>query len=175
MHLLAQYLFTYAIHIVDFFILYRYADKMLVYSLFSGMTVIANFLLMITWLPACVVVSEHCKLAALSPVITKRIIRPLRVFGNKMTVGFTAILTEIVISLRFLWLFSLGIMAIASCIIVFRNPGLQLPDNIDFQLFDNTHPFEQYDLIYSRRFWFERYEMVCKFYLQCFCNLYRTT
>lgn len=132
------------------------------FSLFSGMTVIANFLLMITWLPACVVVSEHCKLSTLSPVnfITRKIIRPLRSLGDEVTLGFTSFLTGLVLRLRWFWLLGLGIMAIACCNVVFHHPGLQLPDYIDFQLFHNTHPFEQYDLVYSRRFWFERYEMI---------------
>ncbi|XP_011634830.1 protein dispatched [Pogonomyrmex barbatus] len=132
------------------------------FSLFSGMTVIANFFLMITWLPACVVVSEHCKLSTLSPVnfITRKIIRPLRSLGDKVTVGFTTFLTALVLRLRWFWLLSLGTVAISSCIVVFSYPGLQLPDYMDFQLFHSTHPFEQYDLIYSQKFWFERYEMV---------------
>ncbi|KAG5331523.1 DISP1 protein, partial [Acromyrmex charruanus] len=132
------------------------------FSLFAGMTVIANFFLMITWLPACVIVSEHCKLSTLSPVnfITRRIIRPLRSLGDKVTIGFTTFLTGLVLRLRWFWLLSLAIMASACCSIVFHYPGLQLPDYMDFQLFHDTHPFEQYDLIYSRRFWFERYEMV---------------
>ncbi|XP_011863762.1 PREDICTED: protein dispatched-like [Vollenhovia emeryi] len=134
------------------------------FSLFSGMTVIANFFLMTTWLPACVVVSEHCKLSALSPVnfITRRIIRPLRSLGDKVTIGFTTCLTGLVIRLRWFWLLSLGIMSIACCSVVFHYPGLQLPDYkdyMDFQLFHRTHPFEQYDLLYTQRFWFERFEM----------------
>lgn len=168
------------------YISYVHTLIILLYSLFAGMTVIANFFLMITWLPACVILSEHCKLTTLSPVnfITRKIIRPLRSLGNKVTVGFTIFLTEIVIRLRFLWLLSLGIMAIACCIIVFHHPGLELPDYIDFQLFHNTHPFEQYDLIYSRKFWFERHEMVLIYlylfkvyiftYTKCIhtCNIY---
>ncbi|XP_014475788.1 PREDICTED: protein dispatched isoform X1 [Dinoponera quadriceps] len=131
------------------------------FSLFAGTTVIANFFLMITWLPACVIVSERCKCTlSLPKFISERIIRPLRSFGDKVAAGFTAFLTKIVIGLRCIWILSLGTMTIACCIIVFHYPGLQLPDYIDFQLFDNTHPFEQYDLIFSQRFWFERYEMV---------------
>ncbi|XP_018405326.1 PREDICTED: protein dispatched homolog 1 [Cyphomyrmex costatus] len=132
------------------------------FSLFAGMTVIANFFLMITWLPACVIVSEHCNLSTLSPVnfITRKIIRPLRSLGDKVTVGFTTFLTGLVLRLRWFWLLSLGITALACCSVVFHYPGLQLPDYMDFQLFHNTHPFEQYDLVYSRKFWFERYEMV---------------
>lgn len=131
------------------------------YSLFSGITVMANFFLMITWLPACVIVSEHCKLSTLSPVnfITRKI-RPLRSLGDKITVAFTTFLTELVLRLRWFWVLSLGIMAIACCSVVFHYPGLQLTDNMDFQLFHDKHPFEQYDLVYSRRFEFERSEMV---------------
>ncbi|KAG7206137.1 hypothetical protein KM043_003529 [Ampulex compressa] len=132
------------------------------FSLFSGMTVIANFFLMITWLPACVVVSEHCRLTALSPAnfLTRKIIRPLRLFADKVAIGFSTFLTRMVIRLRWFWLVCLGAVAIACCIVVFQYPGLQLPDTVDFQLFDSSHPFEQYDLFYARQFRFERHEMI---------------
>lgn len=133
---------------------------------------------MTTWIPACVVVAEHCKLTTLSPVnfITRKIIRPLRALGDKVTVGFTTSLTKLVLHLRWFWLVSLGITAVACCGVVFYYPGLQLPDYMDFQLFHDTHPFEQYDLVYSRRFWFERYEMVpiSHLFYRCICitNVY---
>ncbi|CAK9826246.1 Protein dispatched homolog 1 [Anthophora retusa] len=132
------------------------------FSLFSGITVIANFFLMITWLPACVVVSERCRLGVLSPTnfITRKIIRPLRLFGDKITIGFNNFLTRTVINFRWCWLLSLGIIAVICCIIVFQYPGLQLPDTANFQLFDSSHPFEKYDLIYSRKFWFEKHETI---------------
>lgn len=129
---------------------------------------------MITWLPACVVVSERFKLAALSPAnfLTRKIIRPLRLFGDKVTAGFNSFLTRIVIKFRWCWLLSLGTIAIICCIVVFQYPGLQLPDTADFQLFDSSHPFEKYDLIYSRKFWFEKYESVCIQKLQQFFTAY---
>ncbi|KAL0111794.1 hypothetical protein PUN28_013169 [Cardiocondyla obscurior] len=132
------------------------------FSLFSGMTVIVNFFLMITWLPACVIVSEHCKLSTLSPVnfITRKIIRPLQSLGDKVTIAFTTFLTGLVLRLRWFLLITLGITAILCCSVVFHYPGLQMPDYMDFQLFHDTHPFEQYDLIYSQKFWFERNEMI---------------
>ncbi|XP_047355130.1 protein dispatched isoform X1 [Vespa velutina] len=132
------------------------------FSLFSGMTVITNFFLMITWLPACVVVSEHCRITTLSPAsfITRKIIRPMRIFTDKIALIFSVFLTKIAISLRWFWLVSLGALATAGCIVVFHYPGLQLPDTPDFQLFETSHPFEQYDLIYSRQFWFEKHEMI---------------
>ncbi|XP_066585770.1 protein dispatched [Prorops nasuta] len=131
------------------------------FSLFSGMTVIANFFLMVTWLPACVVVSEHCRLTTLSPAnfIARKIIRPLKIFGDRMATGFSSLLIYITLGLRWFWLLSLGAISIAGCTVVFRYPGLQLPDSAEFQLFDSSHPFEQYDLVYSQRFRFERLEL----------------
>ncbi|XP_076175871.1 protein dispatched isoform X2 [Ptiloglossa arizonensis] len=132
------------------------------FSLFSGMTVIANFFLMITWLPACVVLSEQFNLNVLSPAnyIVRKIIRPSQLFGHKVALNFNTYLTKIVINFRWYWLFSLGTMAVICCIIVFQYPGLQLPDTAEFQLFDSSHTFEQYDLIYSRKFWFEKHETI---------------
>ncbi|XP_076237082.1 protein dispatched [Calliopsis andreniformis] len=132
------------------------------FSLFSGMTVIANFFLMVTWLPACVVVSERLRTNLLSPAnfLTRKIIRPLRLFGDKIAIGFNTSLTKTVIQFRWCWLLSLGAIAIICCIIVFQYPGLQLPDTAEFQLFESSHSFEKYDLIYSRNFWFEKREMV---------------
>ncbi|XP_076675738.1 protein dispatched isoform X2 [Andrena cerasifolii] len=132
------------------------------FSLFSGMTVIANFFLMITWLPACVVVSERLKPSILSPAnfITRKVIRPLRLFGDKATIGFNTFLTKTVINFRWCWFLSLGTIAIICCIIVFQYPGLQLPDSAEFQLFDSSHSFEKYDFIYSRKFWFEKHETI---------------
>ncbi|XP_076292397.1 protein dispatched isoform X2 [Lasioglossum baleicum] len=130
------------------------------FSLFSGMTVIANFFLMITWLPACVVVSERFSWNVLSPAnyIMRKIIRPLRLFGDKVATSFNIFLTQTVFGFRWCWLLSLSTIAILCCVIVFKYPGLQLPDTAEFQLFDSSHTFEKYDLIYSHKFSFEKHE-----------------
>ncbi|XP_076375765.1 protein dispatched-like isoform X1 [Megalopta genalis] len=132
------------------------------FSLFSGMTVIANFFLMITWLPACVVVSERFSWNMLSPAnyVMRKIIRPLRLFGDRVATSFNVFLTQTVFGFRWCWLLSLGTIAILCCIVVFKYPGLELPDTAEFQLFDSSHTFEKYDLIYSRKFWFEKRETV---------------
>lgn len=126
------------------------------------MTVIANFFLMVTWLPASVVVSEHCRFVILSPAnfMVRKIIRPLKITMGKVSVGFSNTLTKIVIGLRWLWLPILGAAALAGGMVVFNYPGLRLPDSPNFQLFDSSHQFERYDLLYKRKFWFEKLEMV---------------
>ncbi|XP_012258366.2 protein dispatched [Athalia rosae] len=131
------------------------------FSLFSGMTVIANFFLMVTWLPASVVISEHCHFTILSPAnfMVRKIYRPLRIFIGKIANDFGKVLSRIAIELRWVWLVILGSTAVAASFIVFRYPGLQLPDSPEFQLFDSSHLFEKYDLVFSQRFWFEKVEM----------------
>lgn len=130
-------------------------------SLFSGMTVMANFLLMVTWLPATVVISEHCRLIILSPAnfLVRKIIRPLRISMERVSLVFSGFLSRVSISLRWLWLSSLGGIALAAGMVVFSFPGLRLPDSPNFQLFDASHPFEKYDLQYAPRFLFEKSEM----------------
>lgn len=114
---------------------------------------------MITWLPASVVISEY---RLLQPIhfIRRRINHPIKMSLTEVTTSFNNFLVLIVINLRWIWLLLLTAIAIGSCYIVFKNPGLQLPDSPDFQLFHSGHIFEKYDLIYARKFWFERRELV---------------
>uniref|UniRef100_A0A2H1WI69 SFRICE_029757 n=1 Tax=Spodoptera frugiperda TaxID=7108 RepID=A0A2H1WI69_SPOFR len=51
----------------------------------------------------------------------------------------------------------MGAIGIGSLVVVFYYPGLQLPDLKQFQLFQTSHPFEQYDMVYSSKFLFERF------------------
>ena len=69
---------------------------------------------------------------------------------------FEKVLPWVVIKLRYLWVVLLGSLAVGSALIVFYYPGLQLPDSQEFQLFSRDHMFEQYDLEYKYKFWFER-------------------
>lgn len=131
------------------------------FSLFSGMTVVANFFLMVTWLPACVVIAEKWHLSFLTPAhfIVRKIIRPLKLFMNRISNRYSHCLAQFSVGLRWFWFMVLGAVAIAGISIIFHYPGLQLPDSPNFQLFDSSHPFEQYELIYAKRFWFEKLEM----------------
>ncbi|XP_011313149.1 protein dispatched [Fopius arisanus] len=131
------------------------------FSLFSGMTVIANFFLMVTWLPASVVISEHCRPIVLSPAnfLVRKIIRPIRISIARVSETFTSIISRMVIGLRWLWVSSLGAVALIAGMVIFSFPGLRLPDSPNFQLFDASHLFEQYDLHYAHHFFFEKSEL----------------
>lgn len=75
------------------------------------------------------------------------------------------ILINGVINYRYAWIVILSALTITSAIIVLHYPKLQLPNSSEFQLFDSSHPFEQYDLHYKQKFWFERSERVSHFLL----------
>ncbi|XP_014204932.1 protein dispatched [Copidosoma floridanum] len=130
------------------------------FSLFSGITVIANFFLMVTWLPASVIVAERFGANFMSSenFVAQKIIRPLWSLVDKAEHLFTNCLIKTVLSLKWFWFSFLLSVAIGSCLIVFHYPGLRLPDTPDFQLFTSSHPFEQYDLFYVKRFHFEKTE-----------------
>lgn len=66
-----------------------------------------------------------------------------------------------VIRLRWVWLFVFSSLAIGSAVIILYYPKLRLPDSKNFHLFESKHLFEQYDIKYKDKLWFERLEKVC--------------
>lgn len=118
----------------------------------------ANFALMVTWLPACIVISEQVcwpTLLSLPPLL-----QPPYTAWHHISSTLHSFLLTSVIRLRYLWILLFGSVAIASIVIVFYWPKLKLPDSADFQLFTSSHPFEQYDLVFRNKFWFERLQKV---------------
>ncbi|KAG0713160.1 Protein dispatched 1 [Chionoecetes opilio] len=143
------------------------------FSIFAGTVVLANLLLMLTWVPACVVVAERwgastcCLCVPPAPVYAPQLpprcsvlcALPLRLCyfcSESARVFFEKVLPWVVVKLRYLWVVALGSLAVCSALVVFYYPGLQLPDSQEFQLFSRDHVFEQYDLEYKYKFWFER-------------------
>lgn len=131
--------------------------------MFAGTATLANFALMVTWLPAAVVVSERW---CCPPVVPPHWfawdskLRPARMAADQARVILDKFLVQAVLTLRYLWLCVLGGAALGSVAIVFYYPHFQLPDSRDFQLYDSQHPFERYDLVYKDKFLFERLKMV---------------
>ncbi|KAL1131449.1 hypothetical protein AAG570_011066 [Ranatra chinensis] len=116
------------------------------FSIFAGTAVVANFFVMIGWVPACLVISERW-LPSLPwpPPGSDAVVRCTR----------TAVIWA-VLRLRYLWIAALGTLALVAAIAVLYRPRLRLPDTPDLQLFSADHPFERYHLEYKQRFWFER-------------------
>ena len=136
------------------------------YSIFAGTATLATFALMVTWLPAAVVVAERWCCPPMVPpqwFAWDSKLRPARLAADQARALLDKFLVLSVIKLRYVWIVLLGGSALVSVGIVFYYPRLKLPDSRDFQLFDSRHPFERYDLIYKDRFWFERLQKVILF------------
>ncbi|XP_076048316.1 protein dispatched homolog 1-like [Oratosquilla oratoria] len=143
------------------------------FSIFAGTVVLANLVLMVTWVPACVVVAEKwgsstCCLCVppapvyapnLSPRCSVVCAAPLRLCyccAEFARIYFEKILPCIVVKPRYLWVLLLGSLAVCSVVVVFYFPKLKLADTKEFQLFSGDHEFEKYDFVYKDKFWFER-------------------
>lgn len=136
---------------------------MFAFSVFAGTATLANFLLMLTWLPATVVVSEqwHFRLMGHPHWFSwHNKLRPVLTATDQACTLLDKFLVLAVTKLHYLWLCLLGGVALGSIGIVFYYPRLKLPDSRNFQLFDSRHPFERYDMVYRDNFWFERLKMV---------------
>ncbi|KAF5283571.1 hypothetical protein FQR65_LT13826 [Abscondita terminalis] len=140
------------------------------FSIFSTTAVIVNCILMMTWLPACIVIEEgiYKKCSPIkrwcSPFLLPywkfwdrflkcKTFAPFKLWKRK-----EEIVVDAIIRFRYCWFALLSVVTVGSAIIVLYYPKLQLPNSSEFQLLDSSHPFEKYDLIYKKKFWFERSE-----------------
>lgn len=149
------------------------------FGLFAGLAVTVNFLLSVTFLPACVVVLDwNCdwwwqKIQESSSTIKSR----MDLFGGYVSFGqfrqrlvdhckeiLECFIPFLVIRLRFLWLSLFMSIFLGSLFIVLYYPGVKLPNETDsdaslssssinyFQYFHDDHIFEQWDRTQKKRF-----------------------
>lgn len=140
------------------------------FSVFATTTIIVNCILMMSWLPASILIAERfqTKFSTIftfcsSPLITYwKCLEQFWRFQFRFFISLwnnkDQLVADIVIKFRLFWLIFLSAVAICSAVMVLYYPKLQLPNTPDFQLFESSHPFEKYDLIYKNHFWFERSE-----------------
>ncbi|GJQ67819.1 putative hedgehog receptor [Trypoxylus dichotomus] len=126
------------------------------FSIFAGISVLANCIFMVLWFPACVVVRERYPLSHVN-VLRGCVLACIQRWcgGTQWPVSLTCYM-----KFRWFWFTFLTLLAVVSAFIVLYYPGLQLPNSTEFQLFDTSHPFEQYDLKYKHRFWFTKAERI---------------
>ncbi|CAK1552866.1 unnamed protein product [Leptosia nina] len=142
---------------VAFFASYvSYIPAINCFSVFAGTTVLVNFFLMMTWLPASVFILD-VKLFVSKYVFLGAFRRVLNEIGGDIKVVLNRFITSCIMRLHVGLAMILGAVGICSIVIVFYYPGLQLPDTKQFQLFQSSHPFEKYDFVYSDRFIFEKF------------------
>ncbi|XP_060515797.1 protein dispatched [Cylas formicarius] len=139
------------------------------FSIFAGTTVVINYVLMITWFPASLVIWEKSWLSKshiYRSCLTKICCFKFQVnlfagwfqkLGNIWN-GKKQFFLDAIIKLRYFWIVLLTIVALAGFVVVFIFPKLKVPNSTEFQLFVSEHPFEKYDFIYKTKFWFGRGE-----------------
>lgn len=130
------------------------------FGIFSGTTVIVNYFLMMTWLPASVSLAERlpCSLLCAKFCYPRfhKSLKAMRAFGERLE----NVILRLIMCVPWLWIGLFGGLGVLSAVVVFYWPGLQLPNSPDFKLFVSSHPFEVYESQYKNKFWFEKSFMV---------------
>ncbi|XP_030842420.1 protein dispatched homolog 1-like [Strongylocentrotus purpuratus] len=133
------------------------------FSVFAGSSILVNFVLTVTWIPAAVMFHEKyficdeeaqegsCRCCGLWFFLG-------RIYDQVSRVGgmfFEKYLPIIIVKLRFLWILLLSGLGIGGFCVVFVEPRLRLPSQSEFQVFRKSHILEQYDQVYKETFSFE--------------------
>nr|XP_008266605.1 protein dispatched homolog 1 isoform X2 [Oryctolagus cuniculus]XP_008266606.1 protein dispatched homolog 1 isoform X2 [Oryctolagus cuniculus]XP_008266607.1 protein dispatched homolog 1 isoform X2 [Oryctolagus cuniculus]XP_008266608.1 protein dispatched homolog 1 isoform X2 [Oryctolagus cuniculus]XP_051677331.1 protein dispatched homolog 1 isoform X2 [Oryctolagus cuniculus]XP_051677332.1 protein dispatched homolog 1 isoform X2 [Oryctolagus cuniculus]XP_051677333.1 protein dispatched homolog len=143
------------------------------FGVYAGTAILVNYVLMVTWLPAVVVLHERYLLNLFScfrkpqqvydtkscwAVACQKGHKVLFAISEASRIFFEKVLPCIVIKFRYLWLFWFLALTVGGAYIVCVNPKMKLPslELSEFQVFRSSHPFERYDAEYKKLFMFER-------------------
>ncbi|XP_066158603.1 protein dispatched [Euwallacea fornicatus] len=133
------------------------------FSIFAGTAIVINFILTISWVPACLIIRENSCFSRMTPyysMLSKTVgLLCATKWSKKLAAKWNCpeeFLIEAVVHLRYFWIVGFTSLALASSFIVFVKPGLVLPTSVDFQLLLSSHPFEKYDFIYKQKFLFNK-------------------
>uniref|UniRef100_A0A8D0NLA6 Protein dispatched homolog 1 n=1 Tax=Sus scrofa TaxID=9823 RepID=A0A8D0NLA6_PIG len=144
------------------------------FGVYAGTAILVNYVLMVTWLPAVVVLHERYLLNIFScfkkpqPQIyenkscwtaaCRKCHQVLFAVSEASRIFFEKVLPCIVIKFRYLWLFWFLALTVGGAYIVCIHPKMKLPslELSEFQVFRPSHPFERYDAEFKKLFMFER-------------------
>ncbi|XP_034018781.1 protein dispatched homolog 1 [Thalassophryne amazonica] len=145
------------------------------FGIYAGTAILVNYILMVTWLPAVVVLHERYLpdvfLCSVPPHqqrgyctrmfwagLCQKANKCLFTVSEASRIFFEKVLPCIVIKLRYLWLFWFLAITVGGAYVVCVNPKMKLPslELAEFQVFQSSHPFERYDAEYKKLFMFER-------------------
>lgn len=145
------------------------------FGVYAGTAILVNYILMVTWLPAVVVLHErylpnilpcskppHQERSYSSRMfwtsLCQRANKCLFTVSEASRIFFEKVLPCIVIKLRYMWLFWFLAITVGGAYVVCVNPKMKLPslELAEFQVFRSSHPFERYDAEYKKLFMFER-------------------
>lgn len=145
------------------------------FGVYAGTAILVNYVLMVTWLPAVVVLHERylpnvlacpkpprqergCCTYTFWAGLSQKANRCLLALSETSRVFFEKVLPCVVIRLRYLWLLWFLAITVGGAYVVCVNPKMKLPslEVAEFQVFRSSHPFERYDAEYKKLFMFER-------------------
>ncbi|KAG7251030.1 hypothetical protein CRUP_000810, partial [Coryphaenoides rupestris] len=152
------------------------------FGVYAGTAILVNYILMVTWLPAVVVLHERYLPSVFPPPCAAppaqrgapgggggvvlaawlgachAVQRCLAVVSEASRGFFEKVLPCVVIRLRYLWLLSFLALTVGGAYVVCVDPRMKLPslELAEFQVFRSSHPFERYDADFKKLFMFER-------------------
>ncbi|XP_061481106.1 protein dispatched homolog 1 isoform X3 [Rhineura floridana] len=144
------------------------------FGIYAGTAILVNYVLMVTWLPAVVVLHERYLLNIFScfrkpqssvysnkscwTVLCHMFRKVIFAVSEASRIFFEKVLPCIVIKFRYIWLVWFLALTVGGAYIVCVNPKMKLPslELSEFQVFRSSHPFERYDAEYKKLFMFER-------------------
>lgn len=129
------------------------------FGVFAGTMILMNYLLVVSWLPACLIVLDrHIEplYLGLCPkkflMVTFKFRTLASVIPNYLFVD--GLMPWLIIRLKYFWLLLFGGIFVAASMVVFYYPGLSLPSQNILKLFKDDNPFEWYDNRIERHFEF---------------------
>ncbi|XP_059612470.1 protein dispatched [Phlebotomus argentipes] len=129
------------------------------FGIFAGTAVLANYIMMVTWLPAAVSIAERMSCCPSSRGPFKDVCMKTQNWMNRCRLAIERVqdfIILLVLKYSSVWVALLGLVGVLSGVIVLYWPQLRLPDSPDFKLFVSNHPFEVYDSQFKEMFWFEK-------------------
>ncbi|KAL4630543.1 hypothetical protein GN956_G15873 [Arapaima gigas] len=144
------------------------------FGVYAGTAILVNYVLMVTWLPAVVVLHERYLLniftcfrtpqhrgyntKTLWTLLCQKTDKCLFNISKISRIFFEKILPCIVIKFRYVWLILFLALTVGGAYVVCAHPKMKLPslELSEFQVFRSSHPFERYDAEYKKLFMFER-------------------
>ncbi|XP_031628158.1 protein dispatched [Contarinia nasturtii] len=124
------------------------------FSIYAATVIMVNYVLMMTWLPATVIIVEemNMQLCKCWQSYVDSINVLIERFGNSMEQA----IIRVVKKFKFIFLVIFFIIGISSGVIVLYYPKLKPPDSQTFQLLNSHHHFELYDSKYRHWYRFEK-------------------
>lgn len=148
-----------------------YANKITAvrcFAVYAATTILINFVLMVTWIPAAIVIHEKwtsdCCVCPESLTQKKTVFYHISKIPYKVyhlitdwsRIFFEKLLPCFIIKLRYLWITLFTSLGVTGMVVVLYNPKLRLPTSSDFQVFSSDNLMEVYDKRIKHRFMFEK-------------------